>query len=350
MKIAPKISVIIPVYNVEEYLRDCLDTLINQTMKDIEFICINDGSTDGSLNILNEYASNDDRFVIITQKNQGQGIARNKGIELAKGEYISFVDPDDWVELDIFEILYNKFRETEVDVIQFDYDNCYGMKKCSRAKSYKTRLKKDFNYTINDNDIYSWKDIPKKRICGMSLCIWDKAYRTDFIRKNNINLAPNKHGEDHIFSISANLLANKILYVGKFLYHYRIRSGAASNKITDGNFSIFDNVERIKNFLISKKLYGKYERSFSEYRLTAFSWHYNGISEQSQKKYLERCSEMLQDEEYKEFLKRLKGEFSFIEKIFSIRNKRINSKKYKIVTVLGTHFKVKPYKENNEQQ
>ena len=94
----PKVSIIIPVYNVEKYLKKCLNCIVNQTLTDFEVICINDGSTDNSLEILNEYAKNDKRFIVISQENQGQGVARNRCLELVKGEYIQFIDPDDWVE------------------------------------------------------------------------------------------------------------------------------------------------------------------------------------------------------------------------------------------------------------
>ena len=96
-----KISVIVPVYNVEKYLKRCLNSLVNQTYTNIEIICVNDGSKDNSLNILNEYAQKDNRIVVISQENQGQGIARNKGLEIAKGDYIGFIDPDDFIDVAI---------------------------------------------------------------------------------------------------------------------------------------------------------------------------------------------------------------------------------------------------------
>ena len=110
---AVKVSIIVPVYNVEKYLRKCLDSLVNQTLKDIEIICINDGSTDDSLNILQEYAREHHNVVVIDQENQGVSIARNNGINKAQGDYIGFVDPDDWVEPDMFKILYEKAEENK---------------------------------------------------------------------------------------------------------------------------------------------------------------------------------------------------------------------------------------------
>ena len=94
-----KISAILPVYNVEQYIKDSLDSIINQTMDDIEIICVNDGSLDNSLQVLEEYAQKDARIKIISQENQGQGIARNNGLKIANGEYITFIDPDDWLML-----------------------------------------------------------------------------------------------------------------------------------------------------------------------------------------------------------------------------------------------------------
>lgn len=108
-----KLSVIIPVYNVEKYLKRCLDSVINQTLKDIEILCINDGSTDDSLSILEEYKSKDSRIVIISQGNKGLAATRNVGIENAKGEYLAFVDSDDWINSKFLECLYSSAKEIE---------------------------------------------------------------------------------------------------------------------------------------------------------------------------------------------------------------------------------------------
>ncbi len=111
-----KVSVIIPVYNTEKYLKECLDSVINQTFNDIEIICINDGSTDGSLNILTEYATIDSRIIVITQENKGVSEARNNGMEKAGGEYIMFLDSDDYLYKQACEIAYNSATSNNADV------------------------------------------------------------------------------------------------------------------------------------------------------------------------------------------------------------------------------------------
>lgn len=117
----PKISIIIPIYNVERYIRQALDSVINQTLKDIEIICVNDCTPDNSFKIVKEYAAKDSRFILIEQEaNQGQGVARNKGIDVATGEYIMFLDPDDWFELDACELAYNQIIKNNNDFILFD--------------------------------------------------------------------------------------------------------------------------------------------------------------------------------------------------------------------------------------
>ena len=112
----PKISVIIPVYNVERFLKKCLESVINQTLSDLEIICINDGSTDKSLSILNSFAQKDNRIIVINQDNQGQSCARNAGLSIATGKYIGFVDSDDWIDLDFYEKLYNTAKKYNADI------------------------------------------------------------------------------------------------------------------------------------------------------------------------------------------------------------------------------------------
>ena len=116
-----KISVVVPVYNVGVYLEKCLDSLLAQTLDDIEILCINDGSTDNSLEILQKYAQKDERIKIFDKENEGQGVGRNIGIKNATGEFIAFVDPDDWVELDMYEKMYAQAKKLDSQVVFCDY-------------------------------------------------------------------------------------------------------------------------------------------------------------------------------------------------------------------------------------
>jgi len=120
------VSIIVPVYNVEKYLEKCLESIINQTLKNLEIICVNDGSTDNSLQILEDYAKKDQRIKIINKKNRGSGAAKNTGMKNASGEYIGFVDSDDWVDLAMFEKLYNRAKSQKSDMVMcpiYIYDN-----------------------------------------------------------------------------------------------------------------------------------------------------------------------------------------------------------------------------------
>ena len=338
--ITPKISVVIPVYNVEGFLRGCLDSIVNQTLADFEVICVNDGSTDNSLAILNEYANKDSRFKIISQENQGQGVARNNAIDIAVGKYLFFVDPDDFIEADTLDTIYKKFQEYDVDLVQFDYATCKENGKYSGLNSFKSRMCKCFKYSIKNDEIYSWHEIKKKNLENMSMCVWDKAYKMELIKSNHIKFAQNKHGEDHIFSISANLLAGKILYVNKAFYHYRTRIGSAVNKASDDNFCVFDNIELLKKFLVENNLFEEYKKVFNEYIISFLSWHYALISAGSKDKYLNKCRKLLNSRDYGVFFKKTKGNLSLMEKIFSIKNQKINGVKVKYLTVLGVKLKL----------
>ena len=131
---AAKITVIIPVYNVEIYLADCLDSVLQQTLNEIEIICINDGSSDNSLEILKEYARKDSRIIIISQENKGLGSARNRGLEVATGEYVAFLDSDDWVDNNYYEKLYNTAKKYNSEIACAGFKRCTGQKKSLRLK------------------------------------------------------------------------------------------------------------------------------------------------------------------------------------------------------------------------
>ena len=175
-----KISIIIPVYNVEEYLPKCLDSVINQTLKDIEIICINDCSTDNSLEILENYVKKDSRIIVLNQeKNQGQGAARNRGLQIASGEYVGFVDSDDWVENDYFEKLYNAAIKYNADIATVNM-----LKHKKYYKKYNVFHKKYLLKSDIQEKIKLYSD--KKKYFFYAI---NKIFKTSIIKDNNINFA-----------------------------------------------------------------------------------------------------------------------------------------------------------------
>ena len=222
-----KVSVIIPVYNVEPYLRRCLDSLANQTLKDIEIICINDCSPDNSLSILKEYAEKDERINIIDFKeNQGVSVARNTGIEIAKGEYIGFVDPDDYVDLDFYEKLHKKAKETDADMVK------------AGQKRKKVGWIKEYPYFVCKNKS-KYYDI-LNHTCYI--------YRVNFLKKYQINYPKGiKFSEDTVFLAKTLFYSNKIEIVDNVFYHYILREyGAVTSNIgevfcnSNGMLLVFD--------------------------------------------------------------------------------------------------------------
>lgn len=199
-------SIIVPVYNVEKYLSKCLDSLVNQTYTNIEIICINDGSSDNSLNILEEYATKDNRIKVITQHNQGVSVARNVGIENATGKYILFVDADDWVERNTCEILAKQLENRNYDLVVFNA------------------------FMVRDNIIQ--RGFLKNLSNLMSCDMWSICYNKEFLNHNNIRFPQNiKIAEDHVFKCQALACTNNISIVDNYFYYYLADRGNSASKV-----------------------------------------------------------------------------------------------------------------------
>lgn len=236
----PKLSVIIPVHNTEKYLKKCLDSIINQTHTDIEIICINDGSTDNSLGILEEYATKDKRIIVISQKNHGQSIARNKGIDMAKGEYIAFVDSDDYLETEHFyELLLKSAKLNDADIAKGQYkQNSDG----SVETFINEQIKKD-----------------KNNFC-LEFC--SAIYRNSLIKNNNIRFPNYCDMEDPIFAFYCSILSNKVIIVENANYMIVNHKNSATRKYPDYH-RIQDKINGLQQivsvaekFKVSEKCYG----------------------------------------------------------------------------------------------
>ncbi|WP_295112453.1 glycosyltransferase [uncultured Methanobrevibacter sp.] len=260
----PKISVIIPVYNDEEYIGRCLNSLINQSLKEIEIICINDGSNDNSLEILEEYKNKDDRIQIISQKNQGAGISRNNGIKLAEGEYISFVDADDWMELDSLEKLYKNANANDSEMVLFNSIE-HGINELTRERIY---LPADESVDY-DNFVFDY-NYEKKLVMNKMFVIWSKIYKTSFLKENNLEFYSHKIFNDVQFHIESMLLAKRISYLPEILYHYnRANENSLQTKATSSNnkIIIFDVFRGVKDFLINHNYYDEFKQNFAQFMI-----------------------------------------------------------------------------------
>lgn len=294
-----KISIIVPVYNTEKYLEKCLESLINQTLKDIEIICVNDGSTDKSVEILNNFAKKDKRIKIISQKNKGQSAARNEGIKIAKGKYIGFLDSDDWADRTMFEKLYENATKFDAEISMcsittFDEKtNIY-----NKSDPYMTLdlFSQNFeNRAFNPKETYDFIF----RIC---VTPWNKIYKKSFLNKYNILFEEGLNFEDNVFFYKTFFQAKKICLTKENLIFYRLNS---KTSYTFGNqdfkkldfFKIFDLIEE---FLKEKKYYKKLEEYFKSYKKGTLTYWFKKINDEKTKEiYFKKLKEIEDAEKFR---------------------------------------------------
>lgn len=293
----PKVSVILPVYNVAPYLRQALDSVINQTLTDIEIICVDDGSTDESGKILDEYKEKDERIKVIHKKNAGTGAARNDGLKIATGECIGFVDPDDWILPNMYERLYSLIKEKDLDIAMFTPD----------VFNDKTKKHEGFLYFQNsnfpdflDNKIFSKDDISP---FSYPMCVWNKLYTKKLFDENNINFAEGLDFEDHKVIFKSLFTAKRIYFIREKLYVYRhSREGSI---LSDNDTRMFDHIkiyDVVENILKETGNWEKFHLDFLRYKVHNILYYYTMIKPQYKKEYYNkmvkslRATKMSEDE------------------------------------------------------
>jgi len=271
----PKVSVIVPVYNVEPYLRRCLDNLVNQTLKDIEIICINDCSPDNSLVILKEYAKKDERIKIINfKKNQGVSVARNSGMKVAKGEYIGFCDPDDYVDLDFYEKLYGLAKKKNTDI--------------AKAVLKKTKIGSNAEI-INLNKL-----IQKHK--GYFIPQFTTAiYRNKMLKKHKIKFPVGENpGEDQCFGNHASIVAKNIYVLNNTFYNYIRRE----NSLTEGTYSykkVYSGIKCLSMVLNRLDKAAKKDKNYIDVYIQAYIWYvqnflYDFLTKNSEKRVVKKIA------------------------------------------------------------
>lgn len=277
-----KISVIIPVYNVEKYLRQCLDSVINQTLREIEIICVDDGSSDGSLQILNEYAKQDKRIKILQQKNEGAGAARNAGLKVAQGKYLSFLDSDDFFEPNMLKEMYTKAERDGADITTcgyYKYDQSKGKDAYTRDIDASFCMHSPINPAQWSDDLFS--------ICYPAP--WNKIISRDLFVKYNLQFEKFKSCNDFTCVLTAIALASKISCVGKHFVHYRWNTGSQTSTNRFGKDYLIHAIAALENnlrkFGLYEKFYGK--MLYIALRSLSFETQDNiNVLKKSAKKYL----------------------------------------------------------------
>ncbi len=285
------ISIVIPVYNIEKYLRECLNSLVNQTFKDFEVICVNDGSKDNSLEILNEYAQKDSRFKVVSQENSGSGSARNNGLSQAQGKYVQFLDGDDYFEPKMLETLYNLAEENGLDIAV-----CSSKKVDDEGNITET---KNPNSPLNLaklklNKVYSYKDYPDDVFSLINSAPWNKLYLRKMLTENKL-LFPKLTGPDDLcFVYMATVCAKRIMAIDEAFINYRYnRPGSAYTYRANSAINIIRVALHLKEFLEKKGIFSFLEKAYFQAMNFSVRWETN----------------LCNDEQYENFLNQLKTEF-----------------------------------------
>lgn len=237
-----KVSVLVPIYNVEEFLPECLDSLVGQTLKEIEIICINDGSTDGSLDIIKRYAAKDDRVVIINKKNSGYGDSMNQGLKKATGEYVGIVESDDFIDTDAFEKLYNIAKKENVEVVKANFYEYYGEKGKDTGVS-DMFLPDEVGKVIDPREHHN--------IFYQPPCIWSAIYKNQFLRDNKIDFLPTPGAayQDAGFNFKVWAVVRRAYFVKRAFLHYRQDNANSSVKDAGKIYCVKDEHDSIEKFL-----------------------------------------------------------------------------------------------------
>lgn len=253
----PLVSIVIPIYNAEKYLNTTLDCIIKQTYRELEIICVDDGSTDKSLDIVKNWKKNDSRLVFVSQSNQYAGVARNRGMDIAKGKYIIFLDADDYFKKNMIASLVKISERNNTDIIFFDYyvyDGKKYYKSVESAKAYNVSFGKVITPIDIANCIFQVDH-------GMP---WNKFYRADFLRESKVYFPGLQNSEDEFFSRMTEVKAKRLLFYNKRLVYYRINN---SDSLQGGTKNCLDFVEAIASVydgLKSESLYDIYRDTYQK--------------------------------------------------------------------------------------
>lgn len=246
----PKVSIIVPIYNVEKYLERCIESLIEQTLEDIQIILVNDGSTDNSGKIAKEYAiKHQDKIIYLEKENGGLSDARNYGIPYATGEYIAFLDSDDYIDKEAYKEMYNKAEQENADYVECDF-----------VWEYPNKLKEDKQIEYKNK---------KEMLAFVRVVAWNKLIKREIIEKNNLQFPKGLRYEDVEFTYKLIPHLTKVSYIDKCFIHYTQRENSIANVQNARTSEIFTILDNVISYYKENNLYKEYEDEL-EYNYTRY--------------------------------------------------------------------------------
>lgn len=290
----PRVTVLVPIYNVEKYLLQCLESLHNQILDDMEILCLDDGSTDSSPDILKDFAKKEPRIKIVTKKNTGYGDTLNQGIKLAKGEYIGIVEPDDFVDPAMFIELYALAKKYDADVVRcnyFEYRN-------GEDLLHENFTEADANKIVNP--------LEDSRVFYYGPAIWAGLYKKAFLIKEKIFFldTPGASYQDTSFNFKTLAAGGKIVFSEKAYLHYRRDNETSSVKSGEKVFAVNKEYAEIEDFLKKRKLMDAYGCIFQAAKFAGYHWNMLRLSDKDLEKFLLRMRAEFHDADNKGMLKR----------------------------------------------
>lgn len=266
-----EISIIMPVYNSQDHLKDTLDYILNQTFDDFELICVNDGSGDDSLDIMNDYSLKDSRIKVFSQENKGQGSARNKGLEHCTGKYVYFMDSDDCIIPEFLELVHDNIKNNSSEIVMFKTGNIESGNKIDTWPLFPfDEVFKDADFNDFTFDYHS----VLKYVLNSSFAPWTKFYKKElFDRYDDFTFNEKLPYEDVLFHIKSMLRASRISFVPEYLYYYRIDNPNSSSFNYESHIKIFDVIDEVGEFLKKENYLNDFEKEFEFFKLRQITYH-----------------------------------------------------------------------------
>lgn len=304
----PKISIIVPIYNVEKYLDRCIQSLVNQTLNDIEIILVDDGSPDNCPKICDEYAQKDNRIKVIHKQNAGLGYARNSGLEVTTGEYVAFVDSDDYVDTTMYETLYKRAESTNSDAVfcgfktEVTKDVWRESREVEKDEQWEGNSVKEFMY----NMIASGKGVRQERLYQMS--VWHAIYKREIIANNKLAFPSEREvvSEDIPFQIDFLKNANKVLYLNKHFYYYCLNGSSLTATFKKEKIYGYN---RLYDILITKIKEKEYSQRINRFYIGYCRSYFYDIYIHNLKNKAELCNLVFNSREFKQVRHEFKSSF-----------------------------------------